>query len=145
MTRPEWDAEWEACFKRLRAKGYDLVKAQVKARDITTALRGPRPAGSPLWVKLACKLVGRKLAGMKPGQENTMTQRLVAALIYGLTAALSALGAAGIPQSSQGWMAILGVFITAFWGKFSSNTTIVAANRAEWTPEERAAANGGAP
>lgn len=144
MTRAEWDAEWETRFKRLRAKGYDLEQSQVKARDIVTALYGPRPAGPPLWLKVACKIAGRKLAGLKPAEETTMGQRLLTSLIFGLTAALSALGASGIPATPEAWMSILGVFITAFWGKFSSNSTVLAPNRKEWTAEERAA-NGGNP
>ncbi len=68
-----------------------------------------------------------------------MQARLIAALIYGATGVLSALGVSGIPHDQAGWVALIGVFITAFWGKFSSSQTLLAPNRPEWSDEQRAA------
>jgi hypothetical protein len=48
--------------------------------------------------------------------------------------------ASGIPSDSQGWLGLGLVFLTAAYGKFSSNTTLVSPNRPQWTDEQRVAA-----
>lgn len=138
MTHAEWEAEWRSCFARLRAKGYDPVAAQKKARAITEAKYGKQPAGPPLWLRVALKFAGRKLAGLRPAEEVTMKQRLLVSLLFGLGALVSALQVNGFPQMPEGWLGLAGVFVAAAWGKFSSNQTIVAPDREVWTPEKRA-------
>lgn len=140
MTHDEWEKEWAACFARLRAKGYDLVESQTIARNITRARYGPQPGKPPVWLRVTAKIAGRKLDSLRPGEEKTMGQRILAAVVFGFTAVLSALGASGIPQTQQGWLGLLGVFMTAFWGKFSSNQTLLAPNREVWSVDQRDAA-----
>ncbi len=142
MTRAEWDAEWSACFKRLRAKGYDLLAAQRTAREITSAKYGPQPAGPPLWLRVALKLARRKLAGLTPAEEKTMKQRFTAAILFGLAGVIAAVQVNGLPATGEGWIGLVGTFVIAAWGKFSSSTTFFAPSREEWTPEQRAALNG---
>ncbi len=144
MTRPEWDREFDRRFNALRANGYDLERARTTAIAICNARFGPRPASAPLWLRFALKLAGRKLAGLAPAEEKTMQQRLVAAVIFGLSAVLAAIGVSGLPHDETGWTSLVAVFATAFWGKFSSNQTLIFPNRPQWTDEQRAAqaANG---
>lgn len=141
MTHEEWEAEWRACFARLRAKGYELLQAQKMARDITRARYGPQPSKPPLWLRVTVKMLGRKPDSIRPAEEKTMKQRIVSSVIFGLAAVLSALQVSGLPTDSKGWLALGGVFIAAAWGKFSSNQTLLAPNRDVWTEEKRL--NGG--
>jgi len=139
MTREQWDAEWKACFDRLREKGSALLVAQKVAVNITTARYGPRPAGQPLWLRLALGFITRKLTALEAVEVSPMLQRVIVAVTYGLGAASPVLAAAFEDSviSSGEWGGIATAFLIAFWGTFKSNTTIVAPNRTEWTPEER--------
>ncbi len=69
-----------------------------------------------------------------------MTQRLVAAALFGAGAVIAAMQASGIPKDKQGWLGLGFVFLTAAYGKLSSNDSLIGVNRKVWTDEQRAAA-----
>ncbi len=91
MTHAEWDTEFFACLDRLYVQGYGPDVAQRKAREITIARYGQQPPKPPLWLRLALKIAGRKLAGLRPTEEKTMKQRLVASVLFGGAAVIAAL------------------------------------------------------
>ena len=146
VSREEWDKEWRACFGRLRAKGYRLEDAQRIAREITRVRLGQRPSGPPLWLRVALRLLRSRL-NIPTVEVSPMLQRFLIALGYGLSAMMPVLATsldAGI--MNEEWGAIFTALVVAFWGKFSSNTTLLGADRATWTPEEREKKlNGGQP
>lgn len=139
MTREQWDAEWKACFERLRAKGSDILVAQKIAVNITTARYGPRPAGLSLRLRLALGFITSKLAGLRSVEVSPMFQRIIVAVTYGIGAASPVLAAAFQDSTITGaeWSGIATAFFIAFWGTFKSNTTIISPNRTVWTAEER--------
>lgn len=67
-----------------------------------------------------------------------MVKRLVTAGLYGAGAVIAALQVK-IPTNKNEWGALVGVFAFAAWGKFSSEQTVVAANRPVWSVQERRA------
>lgn len=140
MTREEWDAEWRACFERLRTKGTEPLEAQRLARDITSVRYGPRPKGLPLTWRFALAFLQRKASG-KP-----MMQRILTSLGFALGVALPLYGAAGMENTPGGtavvgaeWAGIIYTALVSGYANFKSNTTIIAPNRTEWTPEQRKA------
>lgn len=52
-------------------------------------------------------------------------QRLVVAVLYGVGAVVAALQVS-FPSSPEQWVGLAGVFLTAFWGKYSSSQTVLA-------------------
>jgi hypothetical protein len=70
-----------------------------------------------------------------------MVKRILTALSYTAIAVTAAMQT-NPPQTVEAWIGIGVLAVTTFWAKFSSNTTIVAPNRAVFTPEERAALKG---
>ena len=139
MTREEWDAEFDACMARLRSKGAGLVEAQRLARDITTVRFGARPAGMPLTWRLALEFLRRKAKG------SQMMQRILTSLGFALgvalplyTAAANAASPGGAEVLGAEWAGIVYTALVSGYANFKSNTTILAPNRTEWTPEQRA-------
>lgn len=55
--------------------------------------------------------------------------RVVTALMYAVGVGVAAFQATTPPITVEGWIGLAIAFVVAFWGKFSSNTTVVAANR----------------
>lgn len=66
-----------------------------------------------------------------------MQQRIIIAVGFGVSAVLASLQVNGLPTTRDGWVGVLLVFVVSAWGKFSSSTTIIAADREVWTPERR--------
>lgn len=139
LTHEEWEVEWRACFTRLRAKGYDLVKAQETARAITQARYGPQPGKAPIWVRVGAKIVGKQLSGVAPVEVSPMLQRIIVAVVFGIGAAGPVLAAALADAviSGQEWSGIASAFIVALWGKFSSSTTFLSATRPGETQSDK--------
>lgn len=143
LTREQWDIEWWACQDRLTAQGRDSASAWKLAREITTARYGPQPEGASLGLKVWSSVTRRKLLGVRV-TGGVMKQRIIVSVCFGLAGALAAVQVNGLPSTREGWLGLGGVFVAAAWGKFSSNTTWVAPDRATWTPEKRAEiVNGG--
>ncbi len=72
-----------------------------------------------------------------------MKQRIFAAVLFGVGAALSAIQMRGaLPATKIEWLGLAQVFVVATYGKFATSTALLAPNRDTWTPEERAAVNG---
>lgn len=72
-----------------------------------------------------------------------MTNRILMAVVYGIGAILVVLQTQGVPSTVEGWIGIVVSFIVAAWGKFSSEQTLIAANRKIWTESQRVAAREG--
>ena len=66
-----------------------------------------------------------------------MAERIGNAVVYMIVAVMGIIGGTGIPHTWEGWMGLVVTAITAFWGKFSSEQTLVAANRKPWPDEVR--------
>ena len=66
-----------------------------------------------------------------------MTQRVIVALAYAISVAAAMWQASGTPETPEAWGGFIVAVVIAGWGKFSSNTTMVAPNRAAWTEQER--------
>ena len=66
-----------------------------------------------------------------------MAQRIIVSLVYALAAVAATIQGAGIPQTPEAWIGLAVTMVVTFWGKFSSNTTVIAANRAPWTDAQR--------
>lgn len=66
-----------------------------------------------------------------------MAQRIIVALVYAVGIVIAAFQATGVPQTTEAWIGLVIAFVTGFWGKFSSSTTIIAPNRTAWSAEQR--------
>lgn len=140
LTREQWDGIAKARISAMMFGG--RVKAEVAMRHANETMvqdYGPRPDPEPekpqapeppWWAKAAIRVTLGK------GDKN-MTQRILVSLAYAFSAMMATYQAGGMPQTPEAWMALVMAGVIAFWGKFSSSTTIVAANRAPWTEAER--------
>jgi hypothetical protein len=140
ITRQQWDDICEARISALMFNG--RVKAEVAIRHANETMvqdYGPRPDPEPekpkapeppWWARAAIRVTLGK-------EQKGMAQRVLVSLVYAISAMVAAFQAGGMPSTPEQWAALVMAGVIAFWGKFSSNTTIVAANRAAWTPEER--------
>jgi hypothetical protein len=63
-----------------------------------------------------------------PATTPSTLQKVGVALVYALLAGVGAVQVGGIPTTVEGWTALAGTVIVAFWGKFSSSRTVVAMN-----------------
>jgi hypothetical protein len=147
MTRQEWDRLWLAQFNTYYNEGRSLERSRVRAWDETTRLYGPRPEsaadpqkppGLPWGYRIVLSLVVSRLRDMV-ALEDKMGQRLLAAAIFAVVTFVGILQTSGMPKDLAGWVTAVVTALVAGYGKYSSNTTILAPNRAEWTPAERAA------
>lgn len=55
-------------------------------------------------------------------------QRIAVSVAYALIGAVAVIQTAGFPTTVEGWVGIVGAAVIAFWGKYSSSRTVVAAN-----------------
>lgn len=87
---------------------------------------------SPLCRKCALELEGLSQypAYRATKEVSRMTQRILTALTYTVVALVAAFQATGVPATTEAWIGLAVLALTTFWGKFSSNTTVVSANRA---------------
>lgn len=141
MTREAWDALWIECFNRLYQNGRSVEKSREKAWDITEARYGLRPEKALPGLRWRYRILGKvalgRLEGIAKGmKEGSMGQRILNAALYGAAAAFAAVQVSGLPADETGWLALLGVFATGAWGKFSSSTRFIAPNRKPWFPDE---------
>lgn len=144
MTREEWDQVWLATYDRFYNAGHSHERSRVMANDLISHQYGPRPASGPgvepapmapklpFFERIALSLVLGRIKKALEG--NPMGQRIVTSIVFGLGAAYAVVQASGWPHDVNGWVAVAGAFVVAFWGKFSSSRTIVAANYTEPTP-----------
>lgn len=133
-TREEWDelfTDWRLLFQN--GKGYPAPKAW-EAAHREMRKHGPRPPAPPkppLKIRVGLWAAKKKLKGMKPVEVPMLWKKLIVAAVFGIGAAgpvLSASLADGL-ISGQEWGGLLSAFVAAFWGKFSSNTTVIAPSR----------------
>lgn len=139
VTREQWD---DICKQRISAMMFGgRVRAEVAIRhanETTEQDYGPRPdkepevktAEPPWWARLALRVTVGK-------GDKGMTQRIIVSLVYAISAMAAAFQATGTPQTVEAWIGLIVAGVVAFWGKFSSSTTIIVPNRAPWTEDER--------
>jgi len=59
-----------------------------------------------------------------------MLPRVMVALVYGIGLVATQITTVGIPTTVEGWIGLVVTLVVGFWGKFSSNTTVVSPLRA---------------
>jgi hypothetical protein len=64
-------------------------------------------------------------------------RRIVVALTYAVGISVAAFQAAATPITVEGWIGLGVTFVGAFWAKYSSEQTVLAANRVVWSAEQR--------
>jgi hypothetical protein len=57
----------------------------------------------------------------------SVLQKIAVAAGYALLAGFGAIQMGGVPATVEGWVALAGTVVVAFWGKFSSSRTIISA------------------
>jgi hypothetical protein len=132
-TREEWDELWWSWYRLQLRRGVGAAKA-FRAAHREMEKHGPRPPAPPkppLKIQVGLWVVKKKLEGLPSVEVPMLWKKLVVALVFGIGAAGPVLSAALSDGaiSGQEWGGLLSAFIAAFWGKFSSNTTVVAPSR----------------
>lgn len=136
MTRDHWDRLFQLHFKEQRRANptMDLEKLRAAVYDAMVKSFGPRPpapAKPPVSARVGLWALAKKLRGLPPVEVPMFAKKLIVAAIYGIgaTAATLQLALADSVMSGDEWAAVLSAFVAAFWGKFSSNTTIINPSR----------------
>lgn len=136
MTRDHWDRLFQLHFseQRKRYPTMDLEQARSIIYDSMVEAFGPRPAGPPkppVPVRVGLWALSKKLRGLAPVEVPMFVKKLIVSAVYGIgaTAATLQLVLADSTVSGDEWAAVLSAFIAAFWGKFSSNTTVLRPSR----------------
>jgi|GEM_PF-2088140 len=136
ISKAEWEARFDATRMHLiNDRGFTPLEAWKRARQITTRRHGPCPkeVKLPLTVRVFLWWLKKKLGQMAREEVGMgmIVKKLVVAALYGLGAAAPVLqlALADAVVTGNEWGGILSAFLVAFWGKFSSNTTVVAASR----------------
>jgi len=139
MTHDHWKRLDRLHFAAARKK-YPTEDLDRLRRRVTTAMvatfgkcppKPPKEPKPPLQMRLGLWWLRRKLKGVKPLEVSMFVKKLVVSLLYGLGAAAPViqLALADSAMSGDEWAAVMSAFIAAFWGKFSSNTTVLAPAR----------------
>jgi len=137
MTRAHWDRLFWLHFTEQRKRHPTMDPG--RAREIIYASIvqsfGPRPPAvqkPPTSVRVGMWALKKKLKGIGPLEVPMFAKKLIVAAIYGIGAcsATLQLALADSMMSGDEWAAVASAFIAAFWGKFSSNTTIIQPSRA---------------
>ena len=136
MTKAEWDARFYATRMHLiNDRGFTPLEAWKRARQITARRYGARPEEFrlPLWFRVGLWWLKRTLGHWSPEEVGMgiIVKKLLVAALFGLGAAAPVLqlALADMVVTGSEWGGILSAFAVAFWGKFSSNTTVLAASR----------------
>jgi len=137
MTREHWDRLFWLHFteQRKRNPTMDPARARELIHDSMVASFGPRPDAAPkppAAVRVGLWALKKKIGGLSPVEVPMFAKKLIVAAIYGIgaTAATLQLALADSMMSGDEWAAVVSAFVAAFWGKFSSNTTIIQPSRA---------------
>ena len=136
MTQAHWDQLFKLHFKeqRKRHPSMNPGRAREIIWDSMVDAFGPRPAGPPkppVPVRAGLWALKKKLRGIGPMEVPMFVKKLIVAAVYGIgaTAATLQLALSDSVMSGDEWAAVLSAFVAAFWGKFSSNTTVVHPSR----------------
>lgn len=140
MTRERWDDLWLEHFNVFYANGRSVDRARIRATEEMEHRFGLRPAEEglpalPLKYRIGLNVVLGRLRALGPMEVSPMLQRFVVALTYAIGAAGPVLAAAFQDSVISGneWAGIASAAFVAFWGKFSSATTVFAPNRPDET------------
>ena len=140
MTPAEWDKHHRAAVSRLHfEKRLPHFQAWHLAMEETIRTHGQRPkelGRLPLNARIVLWWAKKKLEGMKPEVvsmtgHSSFVKKLIVSVVYGISVLSAVLTAAledGVINGDE-WFLMLSAFAAAFWGKFSSNTTIIAPSR----------------
>jgi hypothetical protein len=136
MTHDEWKAEFDRIVLHLvndRGLSPRLAAKRARIKMQHRYGRQPKKPRLPLRLRLTLWWVGRKLKGTKPVEVKMshVWQKVVVSLMYGIGALGAVVSVALQDGSISGaeWMSMLSAFVAAAWGKFSSNTTVIAPSR----------------
>jgi hypothetical protein len=136
MTQAHWDQLFKLHFKEQRKRNPSMNPGRAREIiwDSMVASFGPRPAGPskpPAPVRVGLWALSKKLRGLPPVGVPMFAKKLIVAAIYGIgdTAATLQLALADSMMTGDEWAAVVSAFVAAFWGKFSSNTTIINPSR----------------
>lgn len=135
LSEKQRERIWKATYWHLRReRGWSQNDAMREATRLleqahgkSLKLEGTKP---PLWARIGLWFVGRSLDGMEV-KMSPLIQKAIVSLVFGVSAsALIFQGALSDGVITGGeWLEILSAFVAAAWGKFSSNTTILAPSR----------------
>lgn len=127
----EWDTKFDEIRQHLIKRGVPAREAWVRARKLAKNRHGARPGDVPVKARLALWWLRRKLEDVKPMEVPMFWKKLAVSAVYGVGACGAVLTAALADNVISGneWGLIAGAFITAFWGTFKSNTTVIAPSR----------------
>ncbi len=136
MTRERWlqieKLQWEKILKDNPTANRRRLQKQLRKAMIAT--HGPLPpeeAKPPVKVRIGLWWIRKKLKGMTPTEVPMFLKKLIVSLMFGVGAAAAAvqLALADSAISGDEWGLILSAFFAAAYGKFSSNTTVIAPSR----------------
>jgi len=134
MTQDEWDAHFDARRMHLiNLRGLTPLEAWRRARKITERKHGRRPGEIrlPLVIRVVIWWLKQRTGAWRPLEVSMLVKKLVVSLLYGIGAAAPALQLAladGVVTGNE-WSGIFTALVVAFWGKFSSNTTVLGPSR----------------
>ena len=136
MTQEHWDRLFWLHFRQQRKMNptMDLERIRSLVYESMVESFGPRPPAPPkppLPARVGLWALGKKLRGLPPVEVPMFVKKLIVSAVYGIgaTAATLQLALADSAMSGDEWAAVLSAFVAAFWGKFSSNTTLVKPSR----------------
>ena len=108
----------------------------VEATKRLEAAHGPEPEKPKKLGRIKAALlrfaVSRVFGNVSEVKMSPLVKKIITALVFGVGAVSLVLDAALADGTISGgeWPALLSAFAVAAWGKFSSNTTIIAPSRA---------------
>lgn len=138
ITREHWDLLFKNHLleARKRYPSLDTRELHRRVRRAIVMSYGPRPPGEPkppLAVRMGLWALKKKLRGLAPVEVkmSPLVKKFFVSVIYGVGALSGVVGPLLADGSITGneWGALFSAFVAAFWGKFSSNTTVLAPSR----------------
>ena len=126
------ELHWESARKNNPTA--DMLALRKEVRRVMEKTYGPcppEPPKPPLKMRLGLWWLKKKLKNVPTLEVSMLKKKLIVSLVFGIGAVGQLLNSALADGSISGaeWGAMLTPFVAAFWGKFSSNTTIVAPSR----------------
>lgn len=123
---------WDKTFFSLKRQGWSTPSAMREAsRRLDTAYPPPpKPLKPPFYVRIGLWFVSHALPDVEV-KMSPFAKKLIVSLAFGVGAVTVLLQTAlsdGVISGAE-WAEILPAFFIAAWGKFSSNTTVLAPSR----------------
>ena len=134
LSEAQRERIWKVTYFHLRRKGWSQHDAMGEATKRLDVVYPPPPKPKRvggvkgLLLRFAVSRVFRNVSEVRM---SPLVKKIVTSLVFGIGAiglGLQAALADGVISSGE-WPALVSAFVAAFWGKFSSNTTILAPSR----------------